>query len=66
MIVCTKCHGMNDEVMDMQMTMYVKYDKIQNLKCLVCDELTLESHHHDGTVFLVEERTGFFDTGVQG
>ena len=66
MIVCTKCHGLNDDVMNRCVTIYSKYNKILNIKCLVCDEYTLESVGWDGAVVILDEHTGFFDNRVHG
>ena len=66
MIVCTKCHGLNDGVMNRRVAIYSKYNKILNIKCLVCDEYTLESVGLDGAVVILDEHTGFFDTAESG
>lgn len=55
MIICDNCNAVNDDAMNMDWTMMVKHDKIQNIVCLKCDKRELRTYRLDSEIIILEE-----------
>lgn len=57
MIVCDNCGAADDEAMNMDWTMMIKNNKIQNIDCLKCGKMELRSLMLTDEIIILEERT---------
>ena len=57
MIVCDNCGAIDDEAMNMNWTIMIKHDKVQNITCLKCDKRELRSLRLTDEIIILEEST---------
>jgi hypothetical protein len=55
MIICDNCNAVNDEAMNMNWTICLKHDYVQNIACRRCDNISLRTYRLDYEIIILEE-----------